>query len=330
MTLASQAEAMILVDRARSDAGHALVRSLFHANEADAAGRQRLDAEREAAAADMAVLEHSPAEADVARVTARYAYVHAQAAREVTTEPTSAPAGPVPTQAVLLDWAGTVAHLESTEEWLSGALEEAGISPPVQERHAWVRRAEAAGLPGGRRPADLSAHDLAAWWRRDLDPKAHQGVYYRLLDEAGLPWPDAAGALYRRSMSADGWRIDPAALRAMVRLHRAGVRLTVVSNIGWDLRPVLHRHDLLRWISDCVMSYDVAARKPGRVIFTMACERLGVEPRHALMVGDNPEADRGGEALGIRTIILPPTPSGDDRWQPVLAAALGPNAAAGR
>jgi HAD superfamily hydrolase (TIGR01509 family) len=224
---------------------------------------------------------------------------------------------------VLLDWAGTVAHLESADEWLSGALEETGISVPLQDRHDWVRRAEAAGLPGGRRPADLSSHNLAAWWRQGLDPKAHKGVYYRLLDQAGLPWPDAAGALYRRSMSADGWRIDPAARRAMARLHRAGVRLTVVSNIGWDLRPILRQHDMLRWVSDCVMSHDVAARKPSPVIFSVACQRLRVQPRHALMVGDNPEADRGGEALGIRTIILPPTPSGDERWHPVLATALG-------
>lgn len=322
------AEAMILIDRASSDAGHARLHVLFHANEVEGAGIQRLDADREAAAADMAVLERSPTETDVARVTARYAYVHAQAACGVRVEPSSAPERRGAAEAVLLDWAGTVAHLECAEEWLSGALDEAGISVPAQDRHAWVRQAEAAGLPGGRRPADLSPRSLAAWWRQQMDPKAHRGVYHRLLDEAGLPWPDAAGALYRRTMSADGWRIDPAARRAMARLHRAGVRLAVVSNIGWDLRPILRQHDLLGWVSDCVMSYDVAARKPGPLIFNIACKRLGVQPHHTLMVGDNPEADRGGEAVGIRTIILPPTPSGDDRWQPVLTAALGPSAAA--
>lgn len=211
-----------------------------------------------------------------------------------------------------------------------GALAEAGISVSAQERNSWVRHAKAAGLPAGRRPTDLSPRNLAAWWRQGLNPKAHQGVYHRLLEEAGLPWPNAAGALYRRTMSPDGWRIDPAARRAMERLYRAGVRLAVVSNIGWDLRPILRQHDLLRWVSDCVMSYDIAARKPDPVIFNTTCKRLGVQPRHTLMVGDNPEADRGGEALGIRTIILPPTPSGDDRWKPVLAAALGPTAAASR
>ncbi|MEV7465460.1 HAD-IA family hydrolase [Streptomyces kronopolitis] len=316
------AEAMILVDRARTDAGRTHLRSLFRGKEPDGADAQRREAEREAFAADMAVLERSPTRADIARVTARYAHVHARAVRDVAVEPPAVapPAGVA--EAVLLDWAGTVAHLESTDEWLSGALAEAGITVPAQDRAAWVRQAEAAGLPGGRRPADLSPHDLAAWWRRDLDPQAHRSVYDRLLEEAGLPWPEAAGALYRRTMSADGWRIDPAARRAVVRLCRAGVRLAVVSNIGWDLRPVLCQHDLMTWISDCVMSYDIAARKPGPTIFTVACQRLGVQPRHAVMVGDNPEADQGGKALGIRTIILPRL-SGEDRWEPVLDAALG-------
>lgn len=114
------AEAMILVDKASPDAGHALLHGLFRANEVDGAGIQRLDAEREAAAADMAVLERSPTKTDVARVTARYAYVHEQAAREVRMESACGPAWPGAAEAVLLDWAGTVAHPESTEEWLSG------------------------------------------------------------------------------------------------------------------------------------------------------------------------------------------------------------------
>jgi hypothetical protein len=178
---------------------------VFRANEVDGAGAQGRDTERDAAAADMAVLEGSPTRADIARITVRYAHIHAQAARGATAEPSAFPRGPGVAQAVLLDWAGTVAHLESAEEWISGALDKAGILAPAHDRRAWARRAEAAGLPGGRRPADLSPHDLAAWWRRDLDPKAHWDVYPRLLTEAGLPWPDAAGWLYDRTMSAVGW-----------------------------------------------------------------------------------------------------------------------------
>jgi hypothetical protein len=65
------AEAMILVHRAKSDAESALLRVLFHSNDPDAADVQRLRAQEDAIAADMVVLERSPTEADVARVTAR-------------------------------------------------------------------------------------------------------------------------------------------------------------------------------------------------------------------------------------------------------------------
>lgn len=173
---------MILVHKTISGAGHALLRARFHVSDVDAASTQRVDAERQAAAADMTVLERSPTQADIARINARYAYVHTQAAVAVQAEPTAVAPGTHGAKAVLLDWAGTVAHLESAEEWLDGALAEAGITVPIQERRAWIRRAQAADLPAGRRPADLSPRSLAAWWRRDLDPKAHQDVYNRLLD----------------------------------------------------------------------------------------------------------------------------------------------------
>ncbi|MEW2498185.1 NUDIX domain-containing protein [Streptomyces nodosus] len=54
----------------------------------------------------------------------------------------------------------------------------------------------------GRRPADLSPQALAAWWRRDLDPQAHRSVYDRLLEEAGLPWPDARSGAPAVSIAA--------------------------------------------------------------------------------------------------------------------------------
>ena len=45
----------------------------------------------------------------------------------------------------------------------------------------------------------------------------------------------------------------------------------------------------------------------------------GAEPSSALMVGDHDDADRGGEALGIRTLILPMSPPrGEHGLQAVL------------
>ena len=57
---------------------------------------------------------------------------------------------------------------------------------------------------------------------------------------------------------------------------------------------------------------DVAVRKPNPRIFRLACERLGVAPEHALMIGDHMEADiRGARAVGLQTVHIaregPPT-----------------------
>jgi FMN phosphatase YigB (HAD superfamily) len=54
-----------------------------------------------------------------------------------------------------------------------------------------------------------------------------------------------------------------------------------------------------------VLSYEAGVEKPDPRIFALACERLGIDPHDAVMVGDN-EADGGGEGLGIRTYFVEP------------------------
>lgn len=70
---------------------------------------------------------------------------------------------------------------------------------------------------------------------------------------------------------------------------------------------------------------DVAVRKPNPRIFEIACERLGVESKHVLMVGDNLEADvKGALAYGMQAIWIahsaaqPFAP--DCEWVPDTAA----------
>lgn len=51
----------------------------------------------------------------------------------------------------------------------------------------------------------------------------------------------------------------------------------------------------------------VAVRKPNPRIFQIACERLGIRPEEALMIGDNLEADvQGAIAFGMQGILLNP------------------------
>lgn len=81
-------------------------------------------------------------------------------------------------------------------------------------------------------------------------------------------------------------------------LREQGVRVAVVYNIGWDLRPVLRAHGLERWTDTSVLSYEHGVQKPDPRLFALACERIGVDPGAVLMVGDDRRADGGAAALG--------------------------------
>jgi putative hydrolase of the HAD superfamily len=96
--------------------------------------------------------------------------------------------------------------------------------------------------------------------------------------------------------------------------------MAVISDTGWDLRPVFEAHDIARYVDTFVLSYEHGATKPAPVLFRTACERLGVEPAEALMVGDNHRNDGGAIDSGVRTLLLPLVPSGTPRG---LAAVLG-------
>ncbi|MEY9839551.1 HAD family hydrolase [Streptacidiphilus sp. EB103A] len=213
-------------------------------------------------------------------------------------------------EGVLLDFAGTLEVLAGAEQWVNESLAEAGLDVPESERHAWARRAaHSARLPGGRRPADLTGARLAAWWHRSLAPDVHREVYLGLIDACGgLPWPKAADALYEWHMRPSSWLPYPDAVSALGLLREAGLRTCVVSNIGWDLRPVLSGAGLLDLLDDCVFSYEAGVRKPDPRLFEIACRRIGVDPEKTLMVGDSPVADVGGQVLGIRTILVDPLP----------------------
>ena len=79
----------------------------------------------------------------------------------------------------------------------------------------------------------------------------------------------------------------------------------VVSNIGWDPRPVLDRWAVRDLIDELVLSDEVGLLKPDPAIFRLACARLGVDPAVTVMVGDNPDADGGAVAAGCRFVLVP-------------------------
>jgi HAD superfamily hydrolase (TIGR01509 family) len=197
---------------------------------------------------------------------------------------------------VMFDFSGTLFRLEIAESWLAESQgDEAGAEALMHMLTA----------PAGR-GTHLPPHMVADWARRDLDADLHRAVYTESLRQAGLTAPGAAEAGYRELVSPNNWAPYPDARAVLERLRDKNIPVAVVSNIAWDIRTAFDRFDLTGLVAEFVLSYQEGTVKPAEKIFRVACERLGIDPADALMVGDSPEADGGATALGCPVEIVAP------------------------
>lgn len=203
--------------------------------------------------------------------------------------------------AVLFDFSGTLFRIESAESWLRAVLRERGQSLPEPELTRSARALEEAGaLPGGAAPVALPEEFAGVWAVRDESAALHRAAYTGLSRRVPLPDPALHDALYDRHMTPAAWSPYPDAARVLRTLRERGIGVGVVSNIGWDLRPVFREHGLDEFVDAYVLSYEHGVQKPDPRLFSVACAELGVDPRRVLMVGDSRPADGGAAALGCR------------------------------
>ncbi len=206
----------------------------------------------------------------------------------------------MPFAAALFDFTGTLFHIEAAEHAVATVLGEpdAALAAEVVRRGGYNGAGEAQDLPD----------DLAdAWQRRDLSSDAHRRAYAGLAERAGLTSTQAA-ALYARSISAAAWSPFADTVGTLRELAAAGVPTAMVSNIGWDPRPVLVRHGVADLVDLLVLSDERGLLKPDPAIFALACGELGVEPSACVMVGDNPDNDGAAVRIGIRFVLVPADP----------------------
>ncbi|MGW7541906.1 HAD family hydrolase [Streptomyces sp. NPDC054770] len=223
--------------------------------------------------------------------------------------------------AVLFDFSGTLFRAESAESWLRAVLAEAEIPLSEAELAETARALETAGAqPGGASPAALPEELSGVWAVRDESAELHRAAYTGLSRRVALPDPALHDALYERHMTPDAWKPYPDAVRVLRTLREHGIPVAVISNIGWDLRPVFREHGLDAYVDAYVLSYEHGVQKPDPRLFTVALEALGAEPAGTLMVGDSRPADGGAAALGCRVHFVDPLPVAErpDALLPVL------------
>jgi HAD superfamily hydrolase (TIGR01549 family) len=204
--------------------------------------------------------------------------------------------------AVLFDFGDTLFSRRGAHTAISEVARQLGATvSDIEARQLWD-----AVQAKARTPAELARG-------RDLSPTAHREAWtalYRPMDgiTAGM-----ADLLYEREIDAAAWVAYSDTLPALEALRQAGVKLGVISDTGWDIRPIFDRAGCLDWIGSFVLSFEHAMAKPAAALFATACRELGVEPERALMVGDNPLTDGGAVDAGVAALILPPVPPGAAR-----------------
>lgn len=193
-------------------------------------------------------------------------------------------------RAVLFDFSGTLASLEARDEWFTGTGFDAAQRANVMDRLTHPT-------------ASVTHH---AWEYRDLDPALHREAYLHVLQTSGLA-DEHAEELYRLVTDPAEWSVYPDTAFVLTSLRLNGIRTAVVSNIAWDIRPVLTAAE----VDEFVLSFEVGAAKPDPRIFTEALARLDVPAEQALMIGDSEENDGAARELGCSFALVDPLPIAD-------------------
>lgn len=216
-----------------------------------------------------------------------------------------------PYDAVLFDFTGTLFWIEDAAAALAGSL-----GPGFGH---WAARLTALGAINGSGTSPLLPQRLRdRWERRDLSREAHRGAHTGLSEYAGLS-AQQAQRLYDRGVSPVAWTPYPDTAEVLRRLDELAVPTALVSNIGWEPRPVLRAYGVEDLLDVLVLSDERGVQKPDPEIFRMACADVGAEPRRTLMVGDNPDTDGAATRIGCAFALVAPVPPGA-RPRALLAA----------
>lgn len=221
--------------------------------------------------------------------------------------------GAVGFEAVLFDAGDTLIRLRGNGESL---LHRAGVAlgrdplDPARVTDVWQHVLDRSG----------TAEEMAKG--RDLSNSRHREVWIDLYTAAGCETlaPGLSAQLYDLTVDAASWEAFPDTEPTLAALHGRGLRIGIVSDTGFDLRPALERLGLLRYVDAVVMSYEYGVCKPATKMFLAAVDKLQVSPERTLMVGDNPLTDSGAVSAGMCVFLLPrPAQTGPRGLEHVLS-----------
>lgn len=213
------------------------------------------------------------------------------------------------TAGVIFDWRGTLVTTLTPRQWVAEALRRLGRDHGPDAVEPVLSAVADASGPEDR----LDGPGV------DSDADVHRSTYLGVFADAGLD-DELAETLY--AVESDP-RHNPFALDAAATLHAlqgGGVRVAVVSDIHFDVRPAFAAAGLGGLVDVFTLSFEHGVQKPAPEIFRIALASLGVAAPDALMVGDRAGPDGAAVEEGIATLLLPPLVDvADRRLHKVLA-----------
>lgn len=158
------------------------------------------------------------------------------------------------------------------------------------------------GLP------DLPLARIAAFVGKGADVLIHRALTDDLEGRVELPvLEQARTCFYRHYHAVNGAEtiVFEGVAEALQQLREAGLQLACVTNKPREFTiPLLERVGLAHHFAVVVAGDDVRATKPDPALLLTACDRLGVAPSTALMIGDSINDVLAARAAGMGTVLV--------------------------
>ena len=139
----------------------------------------------------------------------------------------------------------------------------------------------------------------AGFLTEDCSATLHRKHNFNLYRRAGLD-EELALALYELDFdpTTHPFYVDVAS--TLETLRTRGIKVAIVSDIHFDLRPEFEMAGLNDCVSAFVLSFEHGIQKPDRRMYEIALEQLEVKASDAMMFGDRANRDGGAARVGFR------------------------------
>jgi putative hydrolase of the HAD superfamily len=174
---------------------------------------------------------------------------------------------------------------------IGGVLE---LTPPTGYRERWEKSL-------GLAPGELDSRMYEVWRGGTLGTLTREQVYEAFVRELGMSSQDVE--LFMADFWDDYLGTPNTELIDYFRALRPRVRTGILSNSFVGAREKERERYGFEEMTDVIVySHESGTGKPDPAIYRLVCERLDVEPEHAVLVDDHERAVEGARAIGMTAV----------------------------